>query len=517
MRVNSEIIENGCKSVCLRKVFLLSSLLILLISGCDPNNRIMDPKQVGRFRPTPAVNVILDELGVEDEDVSAFADAEDPLDIDAVVYEDDYTFSSGDVVRISIHELLFENTPYTNDFVVNESGNINVIEVGLVDVLGLTEVQLVEELKNILSPNKLKDPLVTVTLLRSERRMFSIAGVGVRGAGRYAIPRYDFRLLDAIALAGGMGQHNYSYVYVARNPAIDRALRNNFDSMFPATTEIDTEYEEGDDVLKLLGSAGHDQSMLMLSSEMGTDAEMLGDNRSGVDILSSLAELEVEDQSVGDVEWEFLRDEGKWVPVKSKSKPPSVSILSDVLSPQSEQPIQELSLEEPIETGGEVRFIKIPRDKLFTGDPHYNIVIREKDNIYIPADIMGEFMIMGNINGPGAYPLTGRPITLKTAISLAGGFGELAQPKRCEITRRIGVDREETVMVDLDKIYRGEQPDFFVKPLDLINVGTDQFAEWRYKLRNAFSAQYGFGFSYSRGFGNRELSFSRPLGLFGIE
>jgi len=515
MKVNSEIIENGCNSVCLRKVFLLSALLILLISGCDHNNRIMDPTQVGRFRPTPSVSIILNELGVEDETVSELDNAEEPLDIDAVVYEEDYVFSSGDVIRISIHELLFENQPYTNDFIVNETGRINIIEVGVMDVAGLTEVQLVEELKNILSPNTLKDPLVTVTLLRSERRMFSIAGIGIRSAGRYPIPRYDFRLLDAIALAGGMGQHNYSYVYVARNPVADRVLRDNFDSMFPGTMEMEMEYEQSDDLLQLLGSSGQDQSMLMLSSEMATDGELFSDERSGLDILSSLAQLEVEDQSAEDVEWEFLREEGKWVPVKTKK--PSVSVLSDVLSPRSEKRMKELSLEEPIETGSEVRFIKIPRDKLVTGDPRYNIVIRERDNVYIPADMTGEFMIMGNVNRPGPYRLDGRPITLKAAISLAGGLSPLAQPKHCEIVRRIGDNREETVMVDLDKIYRGEQPDFFVKPLDLINVGTDQMAEWRYKLRNAFRANYGFGFVYDRNFGNREFSLSHPLGPFGIE
>jgi len=60
-------------------------------------------------------------------------------------------------------------------------------------------------------------------------------------------------------------------------------------------------------------------------------------------------------------------------------------------------------------------------------------------------------------------------------------------------------------MVDLDKIASGEQPDFFIKPHDLINVGTHATARWRAVLRNAFRATYGFGFVYDRNFANKDF------------
>ncbi|KPK37076.1 MAG: hypothetical protein AMJ65_15465, partial [Phycisphaerae bacterium SG8_4] len=80
-----------------------------------------------------------------------------------------------------------------------------------------------------------------------------------------------------------------------------------------------------------------------------------------------------------------------------------------------------------------------------------------------------------------------------------------AWPKRCEIVRRIGRAEEEIVMVDLDKIASGEQPDFFIKPNDLVNVGTHATARWRAVLRNAFRATYGFGFVYDRNFANKDF------------
>ncbi len=147
---------------------------------------------------------------------------------------------------------------------------------------------------------------------------------------------------------------------------------------------------------------------------------------------------------------------------------------------QAVPPVQEPPALGVEQTVAGTRLIKIPTEKLiFSGDPRYNIVIKSGDSIFVPVDIIGEFCIMGNVNRTGYIPLTGRPMTLKQAIAAAGGLGPLAWPKRCEVVRRIGRKKEEIVMVDLDKIASGEQPDFFIKPHDLINVGTHATARWR--------------------------------------
>jgi protein involved in polysaccharide export with SLBB domain len=161
--------------------------------------------------------------------------------------------------------------------------------------------------------------------------------------------------------------------------------------------------------------------------------------------------------------------------------------------------------------GAKTRLIKIPADKLLAGDPRYNIVIKPGDSVFVPVDIVGEFCIMGNVNRSGYIPLTGRPMTLKQAIAAAGGLGPLAWPKHCEVVRRIGKKKEEIIMVDLDKIASGEQPDFFIKPHDLINVGTHATSRWRAILRNAFRATYGFGFVYDRNFADRDFYTHRPI------
>ncbi|MHC4528641.1 MAG: SLBB domain-containing protein, partial [Planctomycetota bacterium] len=168
---------------------------------------------------------------------------------------------------------------------------------------------------------------------------------------------------------------------------------------------------------------------------------------------------------------------------------------------------------EQIGTAGvQARVIRVPVDRFQSGDPRYNIVIKPGDTIYVPVDIVGEFLIMGNVNRQGTVNLTGRPMTLKMAIAAAGGLGPLAWPKRCEVIRRLGDNKEEIVMVDLDKIASGEQPDFFIKVNDLINVGTHPTARWRAILRNAFRATYGFGFIYDRNYADRDFGTSKPFG-----
>jgi hypothetical protein len=202
-----------------------------------------------------------------------------------------------------------------------------------------------------------------------------------------------------------------------------------------------------------------------------------------------------------ELEWVF-RD-GRWVAVPKGQaagpRPPGPEPRPQTPSPGPQVP-GPLPLELEWEQAIQTRLIRIPADKLLAGDPRYNIVIQPGDTIHVPVDIIGEFAIMGNVNRSGYIDITGRPMTLKMAIAAAGGLGPLAWPKNVEVVRRIGTAREEIVMVDLDKIASGEQPDFFIKPNDLINVGTHPTARWRAVLRNAFRATYGFGFVYDRNF-----------------
>jgi polysaccharide export outer membrane protein len=511
---------------------MVVSLLVLSICAVGCGVKFWDPTQVGRFKPVPAVNVILDSLGVAEETPAAWESGEEPKPVDVVAYDTDYVFGPGDTVIIGIFELFQEGQQYANRFVVTETGKISIPDVGVVNAAGLTESQLEEEIKQILAPNILKEPSVSVLLETSQSRMFSILGNGITKPGRYDIPRYDYRLADALAIAGGISQFNISYVYVSRpitgeeTPA-EKAVpsaetpKTTTENAIPTTKPRDEMLDVIAPIAKRGRGAGSD--IVITSTELATADELaeaaLPEKLQSADSTSTSPTSDTrlstlnsdapgENQAPsniakeGRIEWIF--QDGRWIPVQIGEPKPTQEPAKETAG----QPKKSLAGKEPTALsweqigpgGSQRRVIRIPADKLLGGDPRYNIVIRAGDNIHVPVDIIGEFCIMGNVNSQGFINITGRPMTLKMAIAAAGGLGQLAWPKNCEVVRRIGKKREEIVLVNLDKIAMGEQPDFFIKPNDLVNVGTHPTARWRAVLRNAFGASYGFGFTYDRNF-----------------
>jgi polysaccharide export outer membrane protein len=500
--------------------FLLS--LTAFICGCynDP----LDPTQIGRFEPTPKVNVILDNLGVAEEPSPTYEGTEEPRPEDLVDYQADYTIGPGDVVQISIFELYQEAQVYVNNYVVTESGRISIPDVGLVQAAGLTEPQLEQEIKDILSPNILKNPSVTATVTSSQKQYFSIVGQGLGTSGRFPLPRYTFRLTDAISLTGSIAEFNVSYIYVSRDVPVPQTEGGTMNTTSPLPSapvyermnltpvEPAPSRSAEDELLESItpSAAMKRGGIVIASAEMASREELEAlafpegfeiPETAPIASPSPSAPLPTEP-----VEWVF--ENGKWI-AKSRSAaqvPPS--------------PGPGLVPEEPLPAGfgmGDIgktktttRVIRVPVDRLLAGDPRYNIVIRPGDRITVPLDIIGEFWILGNVNAQGPFPLTGRPITLKQAIATAGGLNQIAYPQKVEVIRRLGKNsaglvQEEIVMVDLKKIAQGLQPDFFIKPYDLINVGTHGSSRYLYMLRTAFRATYGFGLVYDRNFANEDF------------
>jgi polysaccharide export outer membrane protein len=516
-----------------RLFLILICALAFLLYGCDV--QVLDPGQIGRFRPVPKVNVILDSLGVAEETPVAWESAEEPRPSDVISYETDYVFGSGDAVRISIFELLQDGTTYAADFVITESGKISIPEIGVVHASGLNESQLEEEIRRVLMPTILKEPSVTVLLLTSQRRTFSILGDGVPFPSRYVIPRYEFRLADALATAGGISQFNISYIYVSRRITGEEPMVEDSTTQEPLTIEPKELVLPKDELMEVIAPRAQlkpDNSLIVTGAEMvdydGSQApvqqiEMFGAEYQKENDLSQnslLSSSEVEESSIenedGPIEWIF--QDGRWVPIQIGNRSTMQEPQKDVRI--NKQPLEQRlpdgfdwdQIEGPVE---QVRVIEIPANKLLAGDPRYNIIMKPGDTVHVPVDMIGEFYVYGNTNFQGAIRITGRPMTLKMAIAAAGGLGPLAWPKKCEVVRRISRNKEEIVMVDLDKIAKGQQPDFFIKANDLINVGTHPTSRWRAVLRNAFRATYGFGFVYDRNFADRSFSLNEPLGPFG--
>jgi polysaccharide biosynthesis/export protein len=556
---------------------------------------------------------------VAEETPVAWENAQEPQPGDIVVTKEDYALRPGDVVRVSIFELFLEGVALVNDYIVSETGKISIPEVGVIQAAGLTERQVEQEVKRILTPNVLREPSVTATLLDSQQRTFSILGNAVARPSRYLIPRYDFRLTDALATAGTQMQFNVSTIYVSRRgeaavdpvgtlaakaaPGLNRiepasssrppggastpswpaglgplkrqirepsepaqrfeTEREMLDLIapqarypWPRSEKVsagppagggrgvpNSEYRVGehrnDITASILPGGFHVQTPVEFggataparTQELASQKPpakpqertewIFRDGRWVPVIITSEgsrlgrtagASQGSAPQSAGNggMDWTF-RD-GRWTPVLQGSPQAAPTAAKpEFMGPSRPSAGEKLPPELEWEQAIQTRLIRIPADKLLAGDPRYNIIIKPGDTIHVPVDIIGEFAIMGNVNRSGYIDITGRPMTLKMAIAAAGGLGPLAWPKKVEVVRRIGTAREEIVLVDLDKIASGEQPDFFIKPNDLINVGTHATARWRAVLRNAFRATYGFGFVYDRNFADIDFGTGFPF------
>jgi protein involved in polysaccharide export with SLBB domain len=110
---------------------------------------------------------------------------------------------------------------------------------------------------------------------------------------------------------------------------------------------------------------------------------------------------------------------------------------------------------------------------------------------------------MGQVNRIGPFAFNAEPITLKTAIAAAGGLSGLAWPDRCTVYRRLG-QREQMIQVNLDRIFAGKDPDFFIKRNDIINVGTHPLAPFLRVARDLSipnpASNLGYSFTYARNF-----------------
>lgn len=84
------------------------------------------------------------------------------------------------------------------------------------------------------------------------------------------------------------------------------------------------------------------------------------------------------------------------------------------------------------------------------------------------------FVILGQVLKPGTYsfPAGARSITLLQALSLSGGFSDLANMKRIKIMRKA---TGESFNVNAELIISGEEPDIQIQANDVIHVKESMF------------------------------------------
>ncbi len=498
---------------------------------------------MGRYRATPVTNIILDSLGVVDEEPDVFAGARDPMPKDLRPQPQEYLIQSGDFLRIRIFELFSAGIQWEDNLIVNDTGRITLPVVGSLIAKDLTELELTEAIENLLVPDIIRDPQVGVVVVQPQQKIFTIQG-NINGPGSYQLTGADFRISKAFAFAGGIPPLNSDYAYVIRTLDEDELYERSMseqDNMFvpvegdlqleppfsqPGSMDNSEALEPVDQEQELLDSVA--PMVLLGSFESGNTPS--SDSMVTLDIFEELDKAErarnaqdafVEDEtdvesanpqlnSAQDAAGKAVRQDGQWtLGGQGNNELDSFDDFGLPSSPDlpSQPGSDEWGFDELSGAGLTQEVIRINLKKLRSGDPTQNIVLRPGDDIHVPANASGLFYVYGQVSRPGPYNMSGgQKMTLRQAVlGTAGPLSPTAWPSRCEITRRIGDFEEVTARVNLEKIIEGTAPDYYIKPGDQINIGSHPVARWIAVIRQSFRATYGFGFVYDRNFADKDF------------
>lgn len=494
-------------------LFLLVLLGLSGLSGCDMDS-YADPSITGRWENTPVVLPILDRLDVVEEPEDAIPGLSQISSEDLIPEVSEYVLGPNDVISVTVFELIQPNLETVQIRQIDELGYIRLPVIGQVKAGGLTARQLERQISDILDPDVLQDPTVTVTIQQAQQRTFNIVGA-VGGVGTYSLLKSDFRVMDAIALARGIPSDTET-IYVIRQVPLNEIVERGTLAPAPVPAQGDTPQTNGSgsDAAPSNGETEKpfDPASLIeeLTDQMDkgergtptppapTDATLLyndaGDAAKGNGVAAPLAEaLEAPAKKRG----RWVNIDGKWVQVEAGAQAGTEPGVESSQLPPSEQLVTQ-------------RVIEIDAQELIKGDARYNIVIRPDDIVRVPAPLTGNFYIGGSISRPGTYAIPGeRKLTLKQAVIAAGGLNAVGIPERVDLIRRIDKNTEATVRLNLRAIFEGVQPDIYLKPDDTINVGTSPVATFLAVVRNGFRTSYGFGFLLDRNFDDSVFGYQR--------
>jgi polysaccharide export outer membrane protein len=435
------------------------------LCGCDIPSFI-DPTEMYPYTKKTIQKPILTSLSsidpsVDDPDVT-FYNATEVKPIDNKAVSADYRIGVGDLITVSVSDLVGLGVDTTKQTRVSESGNISMPLLGQVKAIGLTEDELQKAIADAYRTQQIiTQAQVSVTVAEQLGRTFSAIG-SVNGPGKYAIPQSDFRLLDALVMMRDVAVTTDT-VYIIRQISEDPSDTN------PAAPSAPT------------GSGTTPPP----APAPGTPAAPTGG-----DPLAPKGDVVRGTVASADPM------QGRIALMQTSSDPLSGKASNG--SSGSSTPFQFGTPTGPAET----RTIRVPLEPLRNGDLRYNIVIRPHDLIVAPNPPTGEYYMSGHIARVGVYSVPPKGITLKQAVVAAGMLDGVAIPQRTELIRRVGANREVWVAIDTNAIFSGAQPDIFLKPNDIMHVGTNILAPFIAAVRGGFRITYGFGFLYDRNFYN---------------
>ena len=531
--------------------------------GCNANSWMGDPGAQGYYKPTPTSIPILDRIDIIEDQIT-IPQYSKVTSADLMPSNLTYRINPGDTVDLRIYGLYQTNQHYPVTRRVDEGGNLRVPEIGDVMVAGLT-AQSAQDLITKELGKVVTHPSVQLDLMDHTGFRYTVYGEIARW-GAFTLQDPDLRLVDVLALAGGVPQSTQN-IYIIRQLAMSDSVlptwernqeegkKKNTDSpsiskpkdksnnLNPSTPNIE-------DLINQLDVGSKQEEPKEPTIPEDKDKPTVNDsNESNPQIDALIDQLDIGDNEeapahtispgiIQSSKQELIDVDDIVQPRSAQASAPVAPVDVDALTsqaptqtkdsayiyvPESDSWIsvhadssKKVAVKEkqnkPKKNDTKMleRIIEIPWDLLKQGDSSYNVVVRPEDRIYVKGAPLGNLYIRGEITRPGVYdyPNTGEKITLSEFITSAGDLGPIAVPEKISLTRRLSDNTQATVTLNYAAIVQRTEPDIFLKPNDHISIGTNWGATPMAIIRNGFRATYGFGFLLDRNFGNDV--FGRP-------
>ncbi len=182
---------------------ILPAMVLSTLSGCKLNS-YFDPSRTGRFEYTPTTIPILERIDVIEQDGDPWAAAVSPTAADLLPGDLTYRIAPADFVTIEIFELIAQGQIWGTTRRISAAGEFRLpTPLGDIRAAGLTAQELQDEITRLVDELVMPNPMVNVTVEETAGFSYTIYGA-VAGTGLYALRSADFRLVDALAQAGGV-------------------------------------------------------------------------------------------------------------------------------------------------------------------------------------------------------------------------------------------------------------------------------------------------------------------------
>ncbi|MFU8829127.1 MAG: polysaccharide biosynthesis/export family protein, partial [Phycisphaerales bacterium] len=200
-------VSRTCSNPVRGAVALSALVLGMLAGGCmrETDGWLWDPSVAGRWEHTPTIVPVLDRLEIIEAGMLETVEVTEVRPEDLQVSAVQYRVGPGDVLVISILDFMAAGGGSQFELVVDAVGEINLPLLEPIRVSGMTARQIERTIAQAVIDAGIivRNPEVSVSVRGQLDQTYRIFGA-IQRPGINAIPRPDFRLLDAVIDSGGV-------------------------------------------------------------------------------------------------------------------------------------------------------------------------------------------------------------------------------------------------------------------------------------------------------------------------